>query len=170
MKKLLFISALALGLTVAGCGGSSDKKTAAPPTASSSPPPAISTAPSVPPGGGSMVTLVKTKEGMALMDGDGRALYLFEKDEKKNASTCDGACAQAWPPYVATSVPQAGQGVRADLLGSFKRADGTMQVSYAGHPLYYFVKDKAPGDINGQDVEGFGAEWYLVGADGKIIH
>ena len=66
--------------------------------------------------------------------------------------------------------PQAGAGVNAGALGSLKRPDGTMQVTYNGWPLYYFIKDKAPGDTMGQDVKGFSAEWYLVTPSGKEVH
>ena len=107
--------------------------------------------------------------GKILTGGQDKTLYLFEKD-KSPKSTCSGACAQAWPPMIVKGRPTAGEGgVRKDLLGTSKRSDGKMQVTYGGWPLYHFVRDKAPGDTNGQDVEGFGAEWYLVSPSGEEV-
>jgi predicted lipoprotein with Yx(FWY)xxD motif len=107
--------------------------------------------------------------GRYLTDGDGRSVYMFEADSK-NQTTCTGPCAQAWPPVTTQARPQAGQGVDPELLGTIQRPDGGHQVTYNGWPLYYFVKDDAPGDIEGQDVEGFGAEWYLLKPQGQIAH
>ena len=94
------------------------------------------------------------------------SLYLFEAD-KSSTSTCTGACAAAWPPLTTTGAPTAGTGVKASLLGTSKRDDGKMEVTYNGHPLYYFANDSAPGDIKGQGVDAFGAEWYAVSPEGK---
>lgn len=99
--------------------------------------------------------------GKYLTDDDGMTLYLFEKDER-GRSTCHGACAEAWPPLLTEGDPVAGAGVDADKLSTMRREDGSRQVTYGGWPLYRFVRDAAPGDTNGQDVEGFGAEWYMV--------
>lgn len=107
--------------------------------------------------------------GAYLADGEGRSLYLFEADEA-GKSTCHDACANAWPPLTTSGEPQAGKGIDADALGTFERPDGSMQVTYDGWPLYYFIKDKAPGDTKGQDIEGFGAEWYLVTPGGEKVH
>jgi predicted lipoprotein with Yx(FWY)xxD motif len=105
-------------------------------------------------------------EGKFLTDGEGMSLYLFEADSE-NTSTCYDACAEAWPPLLVDGTPVTGGEVDASKLGTTERTDGSMQVTYNGWPLYYFVKDQAPGDINGQDVEGFGAEWYLVSPTGE---
>lgn len=106
-------------------------------------------------------------EGSYLTDGQGRSVYMFEADSN-NESTCYEACAQAWPPVITRGEPEAGNGVEEQMLGSIERKDGSMQVTYNGLPLYYFIKDKAPGDINGQDVNGFGADWHLLNPQGQV--
>jgi len=114
-------------------------------------------------------TAVQTDpEGRFLTDAEGMSLYLFEADSD-NTSTCYDACAEAWPPLLSEGQPTAGGQVDAAKLSTIERKDGTAQVTYDGWPLYYFVKDEAPGDTNGQDVEGFGAEWYLVAPDGEKL-
>jgi predicted lipoprotein with Yx(FWY)xxD motif len=107
--------------------------------------------------------------GTSLVDGNGHALYLFEADTG-TASTCTGACAQVWPPLVTHGTPPAASGaVQAQLFGTIPRADGTQQVTYNGHPLYYFAGDKAPGDVRGQGLDQFGAGWYVVTPAGDKI-
>jgi predicted lipoprotein with Yx(FWY)xxD motif len=105
--------------------------------------------------------------GEVLVDADGRTLYLFEKDDEGDESYCSGECAKDWPPYTTKGTPQAGDGVDASQLTTFKREDGTTQVAYADHPLYYFSGDKAAGDVNGNGLDEFGAEWYAVTSDGQ---
>jgi len=103
--------------------------------------------------------------GDILVDAEGMTLYMFESDTKgTGASTCSGSCAGAWPPLVASD-PTAGQGVTADLT-TFERGDGDTQVAANGWPLYGYAGDENPGDANGQGVDGFGAEWYVLGPDG----
>ena len=85
------------------------------------------------------------------------------------ASTCYTSCANVWPPLLTDGTPQAGTGVDASLLGTTTRTDGKVEVTYAGHPLYYFVKDKAPGDITGQGINGFGGLWWVVSPAGAAI-
>lgn len=110
---------------------------------------------------------VKTSaDGKFLTDAEGMSLYLFEADSE-NTSTCYDDCAAAWPPLLTEGEPTAEGEVDAAKLSTIERKDGSTQVTYGGWPLYYFVKDQAPGDIQGQDVEGFGAEWYLVAPDGE---
>jgi predicted lipoprotein with Yx(FWY)xxD motif len=99
---------------------------------------------------------------------NGRTLYLFQAD-MHGTSTCTGACAAAWPPDIVTGQPQAGSGVSQALLGTITRPDGTGQVTYNGHPLYYFTADTAAGTAHGQAVKAFGAEWDVVGASGSKI-
>ena len=108
------------------------------------------------------------KLGTFLVGTNGRTLYLFEKDKTKK-STCSGDCATAWPPLLTTGKPKAAGKAKASLLGTTKRADGKTQVTYKGHPVYYFVQDKKAGDTNGQGVDGFGAEWYVMAPSGKKI-
>ncbi|MCX4451313.1 hypothetical protein [Streptomyces sp. NBC_01789] len=106
--------------------------------------------------------------GKMLVDQKGRTLYLFEKDTK-NKSQCKGDCAKAWPPFIAKTAPTAGDGLKKDLLKTTKRDDASKQVTYNGHPLYRFADDQKAGDTNGQDVDAFGAKWFVVGPDGKKI-
>lgn len=110
-------------------------------------------------------TVQTDADGRFLTDADGMSLYLFDADSG-NTSTCYDACAAAWPPLLTQGAPTAGGQAAAAMLSTTERKDGSTQVTYNGRPLYYFARDQAPGDINGQDVEGFGAEWYLVAPDG----
>jgi predicted lipoprotein with Yx(FWY)xxD motif len=113
------------------------------------------------PSGVATVSAASTKLGMVLVDGSGRTLYLFEKDQP-NQSACTGACVAAWPIDQSSGTPKAGGGVKASLLGTIRRADGTTQVAYNGHPLYYYDGDSEAGQLNGQDVDAFGAKWFVV--------
>jgi predicted lipoprotein with Yx(FWY)xxD motif len=104
----------------------------------------------------------------ALVDSHGRTLYLFEAD-KNGKPACSGACATAWPPDTATGMPHAGSGINQTLLGTVKRSDGATQITYNGHPLYYFSGDTGAGTAMGQGANAFGAGWYVVGASGSKI-
>jgi predicted lipoprotein with Yx(FWY)xxD motif len=122
-------------------------------------------------GGSSSATIVDVHAGNGasfLTDSSGRSLYLFESDTSAK-STCSGGCAAAWPPLIAKGAPMAGTGATASDLGTIARSDGTKQVSYDGHPLYYFSGDSAAGQTNGEGVNGFGALWYLVAPTGQQI-
>lgn len=103
--------------------------------------------------------------GRILVDGSGRSLYLFSSDGK-NTSTCYGECAQRWPPVLTSGRPSAGGGVAPNLLGTTKRQDGTLQVTYNGWPLYYYAEDRGPGDTAGQGVED---RWFLVSPYGTPV-
>lgn len=111
--------------------------------------------------------------GGYVADGQGRTLYMFTTDtqgqgDTQAKSSCQDKCAEAWPPLTLESgKPQVGEQLQEDLVDTFQREDGSTQVTYGGWPLYYFVKDQAPGEVNGQDVHGFGGEWYLVAPDGS---
>lgn len=106
--------------------------------------------------------------GKVLVDSEGMTLYYFEKDQKGSGkSKCEGACAEAWPPLVTEGKPEAMSGVKAAMLGTIKRSDGTTQVTYAGWPLYTFVGDQKPGEDNGTDSKAFGASWYPLHSNGK---
>ena len=107
-------------------------------------------------------------DGKLLADGQGRALYLFTAD-KSSTSTCTGACAAAWPPVTASAMPMAGGGVSQSMLGTTKRADGTEQLTYNGHPLYYFAADTGSGMAKGQGLKAFGSDWYVLNAKGSKI-
>jgi len=154
--------ALVAVLAIAGCGGGGSSSKQSTKTTTTKPAAAKRAA--------ATVSVRSTKLGPILVDAQGRTLYLFEAD-KTSKSTCDGACASAWPPLAVTGMPTAGTGVKASLLGTSKRADGTIEVTYAGHPLYGYAGDAAPGDTTGQGLDQFGAEWYVLNAAGhKVEH
>ena len=106
------------------------------------------------------------KLGKVIVDAKGFTLYDFHKD-KGGKSACYGACAKVWPPLLSEGQPQAGEGAMASKLGTTKRKDGTLQVTYAGWPLYTYEADKKPGDANGNDIDSFGAEWYALQPSGE---
>ncbi|MBS1886341.1 MAG: hypothetical protein JSU06_04045 [Actinobacteria bacterium] len=152
---------------LAGCGGGSSspgttstaaKTTAAPPVAE--PPPNAEE-------GTVFVSLGSAKGlGQVLVDSEGHTLYAFSGDSAK-ASTCEGACAKAWPPLLDESgEPQPSNGTSAAQLGTITRPDGTKQVTYAGHPLYTFGGDQQPGQANGNGKSGFGGTWSALKAGG----
>jgi len=107
--------------------------------------------------------------GQVLVDSKGLTVYLFLADNSTTSNCNSASCAQYWPPVLTNGAPQAGAGLNASLLGTIKRSDGTTQVTYAGHPLYRFVSDKAAGDETGQGVNAFGAPWYVVSPSGAQI-
>jgi predicted lipoprotein with Yx(FWY)xxD motif len=115
------------------------------------------------------VNLASSKFGKILVDGKGKTLYDFPPD-KSMASTCYGACAALWPPLLTTGKPIAGRGVKPSLLGTVKRKDGKLEVTYNHHPLYYFVSDQKAGQTTGQGVDQFGAPWWVITAAGKENH
>jgi predicted lipoprotein with Yx(FWY)xxD motif len=119
-------------------------------------------------GSSGTVDVTSSALGTILVDSQGKTLYLFRADTGTK-SACTGACAAAWPPLVTTAKPTAGGGVKGSLLGSSKRADGTEQVTYGGHPLYLFTGDTASGQTNGQGSTAFGAPWYALDPAGKQI-
>jgi len=115
-----------------------------------------------------VVTLRKTSLGTILVDPRGRTLYLFEKDVN-GVSACNSACLSYWPAFTSRTVPRAGAGVHQSLLRLAKPTRGLPQVTYAGHPLYTFVGDKAPGQTTGEGLQNFGAAWDVLGASGTKI-
>jgi len=117
---------------------------------------------------GAKISVAGSRLGRILVDARGRTLYLFEKD-KGRSSTCYGACASYWPPMTTIGRPRAGVGVNAALLGTTKRRDRKVEVTYAGHPLYYFAGDMKRGDTNGQGLNQFGAGWYVLSPAGRKI-
>ena len=117
--------------------------------------------------GAAVVSLGSTKKvGMVLVDSNGMTVYDFHKD-KGTTSSCYGACAEGWPPVLSEGEPTVGNGASSSKLGTTERKDGTMQVTYAGHPLYTFVEDKKPGEANGNDVSAFGGQWYALKGNGE---
>ena len=114
------------------------------------------------------VAVASSGLGRVLVDARGHTLYLFARD-KHGKSTCAGQCAAFWPPLIASGKPLAVAGAKASLLGTTKRADGRLQVSYDHHPLYTFVKDTKKGQTNGEEVDAFGAEWYALSPAGAKV-
>jgi predicted lipoprotein with Yx(FWY)xxD motif len=114
------------------------------------------------------VSLHKTKLGNVLATRAGMTLYLFKAD-KNGKSACNGQCAAYWPPLLKKGALTAGTGVKASLLGTTKRKNGTLQVTYAGHPLYRFVQDTKAGEVEGQGQNFFGGRWYVVSSRGSAI-
>jgi predicted lipoprotein with Yx(FWY)xxD motif len=145
MRRLLAIAgaSVAIAVVAAGCGGKTSSS-----GSSGSSAPASSSATAT---GGTTVAVKSSKLGGILVDGNGRTLYLFEKD-KGTTSSCYGACAGGWPPYTTNT-----------------RTDGKTEVTYHGHPLYYFAGDRKPGDTNGEGLKAFGAEWYVLSAAGNKV-
>ena len=117
---------------------------------------------------GPVVSTAKSSLGRILVNSRGHTLYLFEKD-RKGKSACAGQCATFWPPLIADGKPSAAAGAKASLLGTTKRADGRLQVTYNRHPLYTFLKDKKKGQTNGEGLKAFGAEWYAVSPAGATV-
>ena len=119
--------------------------------------------------GGARVDVAKSRLGQILVDSKGITLYDFPPD-KGTTSVCYGACAALWPPLLTKGKPSAGPGVRSSLLGTTRRKDGKLEVTYNGHPLYYFVSDRKPGQTTGQGVDQFGGPWWVLSSRGKEIH
>lgn len=162
IKSILVAAALALALilVLAGCGsggGSGNASGSASGSATSQQ---------------ESETIAATKNSelgkKILVDEDGKTLYLFEKD-RGGKSTCSGACAQAWPPVTTEGKPQVGKGASASKLGTTTRNDGSTQVTYNGHPLYYYASDNKPGELKGEGLEQFGAEWYVLSPQGNKV-
>ena len=172
MKKAfpaLAIALIAL-LALAGCGGGSDSGSSSGGAYGSGETSEATTKPAADESaGGSAAVLSATAVGdlgKVIVDSQGMTLYNFHKD-KGGKPSCYGACAQAWPPLTTDGKPEAGEGAIGAKLGTVERTDGTMQVTYAGWPLYTFSEDKKPGEANGNDVTAFGAEWYALMPNGE---
>ena len=114
------------------------------------------------------VSVASSGLGKILVDGRGRTLYLFAKDTR-GKSMCAGACAASWPPLIASGKPLASTGAKAALLGTTRRADGRVQVTYKHHPLYLFVNDTKKGQTNGEELDVFRGTWYAVSPGGGKV-
>jgi predicted lipoprotein with Yx(FWY)xxD motif len=117
---------------------------------------------------GAVVSTAQTNLGRIIVNANGHTLYLFGKD-RNGKSACSGQCATFWPPLIMSGKPLVAGGAKASLIGTTKRADGRLQVTYNHHPLYTFVKDKKAGQTNGQGVNAFGATWAAVSPAGAKI-
>ena len=172
MKKsaLFAFAPVAAAVVIAGCGGTSSASGAGTAGKSAGYGGSASGAPTKAAAGAPTVKLASTKFGKILVDSHGRTLYDFVAD-KTMSSTCYGACASLWPPLTVTGTPKGGPQVRASLLGTTKRTDGTTEVTYNGHPLYYYAGDSRPGQTTGQNINQFGALWYVLTANGlEVTH
>ncbi|MGJ3191998.1 hypothetical protein [Paenarthrobacter sp. FR1] len=161
MKKPLSVGfgALVLAATLAGCGGSPATNSSAAPT-TTTPSVAASTA------AGAEMKVASSSAGQIAVDSKGMSLYFFTKDVKDSGtSACVDACLDAWPIFTTTSDAPAVEGVTG-TVGTIASPDGKKQVTLNGLPLYYYAKDKAPGDVTGQ---GVGGVWYLVSPSGEMI-
>ena len=158
-------------LLLSACGGQVTHA-ALPPSQAASSAPSDAAAPS-PPAEASPPTVVTlrladSRYGKIIVDGPGRALYLFDAD-RSPVSTCYTACATAWPPFVMTQPPTAGLDLAQALTSTTTRNDGSKQVTYNGHPLYYYIGDAGPGQVNCQAVVEFGGGWYVLDGQGNKI-
>jgi len=166
MKRLVLLIAVlvitAIVLIAAASGGSKKAKTAGNPYGGAAAP--------APSAASSAIDVRNGPLGEMLVDGHGRTLYLFEAD-KPNLSNCSSACLSLWPPLDASARPQAKGGVVASKIGLIPGAGGKDEVTYNGHPLYYYAPDQKPGDTLGQGLNQFGAKWYVLATTGnKIDH
>jgi predicted lipoprotein with Yx(FWY)xxD motif len=119
-------------------------------------------------GTGTLVKVGPSNLGRVLVDAHGKTLYIWAHD-KGSKSTCYGDCAEYWPPLQTRGKPLASGGARSALLGTSRRSDGRIQVTYAGHPLYYFVQDVKAGQTKGEGLTGFGGRWDPVSAAGIAV-
>ena len=156
----------AVSLVLAACSAGGSATPSAQTSVAASPSAGASAAASVPASvpaseaaGGYVLTVVQTSAGAALAGEDGKTLYT-KSDDTSTASTCNGGCATAWPPFTLDSgeAATAGDGVTG-TIGSITRDDGSTQVTYNGHPVYYYSGDSASGDATGQ---GIGGIWYIA--------
>jgi predicted lipoprotein with Yx(FWY)xxD motif len=148
-------------LLVAACGSSSSST----PNAGA---PASAATSSTPSSAGAAVGTAQGSAGTYLTGNSGRALYLWAADTG-GKSSCSGACAKTWVPLTTTGAPHASGGANAADLGTITRSDGAKQVTYKGHPLYYYAPDTAAGMTTGQGTNSFGAKWWLVSPAGAPI-
>jgi predicted lipoprotein with Yx(FWY)xxD motif len=162
--RLLPLAAMVVA-AFAGCGSSSSSAEDAPASSQTMHRAGVLAAPNP---RGSKLKVVASDYGQILADGRGRALYLFTSDDG-NGSACSGDCAIAWPPYLVKSKPRAVAGAKPGLVGTTRRSDGKLQVTYAGHPVYYYEGDRSPGEVNCQAAVEFGGYWYVLRSNGKAV-
>ena len=176
-RTLPAIAVLAIGVAfaVSGCGGGSSSSSAeggaygsGGETSAAKSAKSESSGAEAGSGSAGVVAVAKSPEAgtTILVDSKGFTLYDFHKD-KGNTSACYGACASTWPPLSTNGAPKAMSGAEASQLGTTKRSDGTVQVTYAGHPLYTYIADTKPGEAKGNDYSSFGAQWYALKPSGE---
>ena len=166
-RTALTALALATSLLVVGCGGGEPETTAATNTPTSSgpttsePPPPTTPSPAI----GTVVTTGDSEFGEMLFDDRGQAIYLFDR-ERMSTPDCYDQCAAAWPPVLTDGTPQAGGAADPVLLSTTQRTDGSMQVTYAGHPLYFYANE-GPDEVLCHNVFLNGGWWYVVTPEGS---
>lgn len=163
-KRSIYVAALLAlvgALVIAGCGGGGSSSSS---SGSSGEGTSLKASDS-----GSVEGTIGTASidglGTVLVDSEGMTVYEYTPDSG-STSNCYGSCAAEWPPVIAEGKPTAGEGAMASDLGTTKRKDGTMQVTYKGHPLYTFVEDSAPGEVTGNELEG---TWFVLNASGAAV-
>ena len=162
MTRRIFTVAGAAGLALlaTACGSSSAPSASSAPSSASATSAAASASSAAPDAAVAVLKTDNTTLGTVLTDAKGFTVYWFAKDTS-TGSACTGACAAGWPPVI--GMPQAAAGVKlTGKLGEIRRPNGTMQATYDGHPLYLFAGDSAPGQVNGNGINGFGALWYAI--------
>ena len=163
------VRAAILGLTLplalcVGCGDDSSESEMAEPAATG----ATSTQPAEPAARrGTKIVLGDSQFGKILFDSKRQAIYLFDKETTKRAR-CYGECAEAWPPVYAKGTPRLGPGLKESLLGTTKRRDGRRQITYGGHPLYYYAHE-GPGQVFCHDIFEYGGLWLVVKRNGEPV-
>jgi predicted lipoprotein with Yx(FWY)xxD motif len=167
-RTLPALAVLAIGalLAVTGCGGSDSSSGGAYGSGGGNSGSTETAKSEAAPGGDGVVAVGKGSDlGPILVDSKGFTLYDFHKD-KGGKSACYGACAGTWPPLTTSGAPSATGGAEKSKLDTTKRSDGTVQVTYAGWPLYTYVADTKPGETKGHDFSEFGAQWYALQPSG----
>jgi predicted lipoprotein with Yx(FWY)xxD motif len=180
MSRLLGVAAITASLALAACGGNDDADTSARNTATSATSDTSAAGETATrqengsgaeaagnSGSGTEIKAADSQYGSVLFGGADRAIYLFDK-EKSSRPACYGACAAAWPPVLTKGDPVAVDGADSKLVGMTARRDGSTQVTYNGHPLYYYVNDPA-GTVGCHNVEEFGGLWLAVEPGGDAV-
>jgi predicted lipoprotein with Yx(FWY)xxD motif len=160
----LALAAVLAALVIAGCGGGSSSSSSATTSGGGGEISAVNASESGS-GGGTIDAAEIGGLGSVLVDSEGMTVYEFTVDNGTK-SECYGGCEAAWPPVTTTGKPTAGEGAMSSALGTTKRKDGTLQVTYEGHPLYTFAEDKALGEANGNEVEG---TWFALNESGAAV-
>ncbi|MEX2196601.1 MAG: hypothetical protein WD844_15070 [Thermoleophilaceae bacterium] len=176
MRRLLLLALAVTALVASGCGsdddsGADDGAAAGPAATETAPAEEQPTAPAEEDDAaereGTTIKLDDSQFGQVIFDEDGQAIYLFDK-ETSDTSECYDDCAAEWPPVLTEGEPQAADGVDASLLGTTERDDGTTQVTYNDHPLYFYAHEGRD-EVRCHNVPGFGGIWLALGADGNRI-
>jgi predicted lipoprotein with Yx(FWY)xxD motif len=162
MKRSMLATAGFAGITLmaAACSGSGYSATGAPPTSAGAATANLTA---------TTVATANSPLGPILVDSQGRSLYLFEADSNAISSCTSAACVAEWPPVIASGTAQVGPGLAANLVGTTARPDGHQQVTYSGHPLYYFAGDSQAGTTSGQGLDDNGGLWYAVHTNGTAV-